>query len=78
MHREDDQDTLDLVRDLMSFNATVVLIGVDIPGSGLLCEGRPDARGGQRTLSAARRGRSDQAATQTKRRFDLVDLDPFT
>jgi len=62
----------------MSFNATVVLIGVDIPGSGLLREGRPDARSGQWTLPATRRGRSDQAATQTERRFDLVDLDPFT
>lgn len=78
MHREDDQDTLDLIRDLMSFNATVVLIGVDIPGSGLLREGRPNAHSGQWTLPAARRGRSDQAATQTERRFDLVDLDPFT
>jgi hypothetical protein len=80
MHREDDQDTLDLIRDLMSINATVVLIGVDIPGSGLLQEGRPDPRNGQWVFQPGARGRSrnDAAATQTERRFDLVNLDPFT
>ena len=36
LHRADDQDTLDLIRELMDLNVTLVLIGVDIPGSGLL------------------------------------------
>jgi hypothetical protein len=58
LHRGDDQDTLDLIRELMDLGATLVLIGVDIPGSGLL-------------------GHGDARATQTGRRFDLVDLGPF-
>ena len=36
MHRQDYQDTLDLIRELTDLNVTLVLIGVDIPGSGLL------------------------------------------
>ena len=40
MHRADDQDVLDLIRAFMSMHVTLVLIGVDIPGSGLLREGR--------------------------------------
>ncbi len=66
MHRADDQDTLDLIRSLMSMNVTLILIGVDIPRSGLLGEGRP---GGDEHIGAA--------ATQTARRFDLITLDPF-
>jgi hypothetical protein len=79
MHREDDQDTLDLIRDLMSLNVTLVLIGVNIPGSGLLREGRHDPRSGQLVFPPVKRGRSynDEAATQTERRFDMVNLDPF-
>ncbi|MFD0393465.1 AAA family ATPase [Streptomyces nogalater] len=38
MHRKDDQDTLDLIRALMSMRVTLVLIGVGIPDSGLLRE----------------------------------------
>jgi hypothetical protein len=41
MHRERDQDVLDFIRDLMSFTV-LVLIGVGIPKSGLLREGRFD------------------------------------
>ncbi|MFG3602643.1 AAA family ATPase [Micromonospora chersina] len=79
MHREADQDALDLVRSLMSMHVTVVLIGVGIPQSGLLREGRHDPRTGAWTFSSTRRGKSynDEAATQTERRFDLVTLDPF-
>ena len=44
MHRADDQDILDLIRAFMSMHVTLVLIGVDIPGSGLLREGRHDPR----------------------------------
>ncbi|MBN1172662.1 MAG: AAA family ATPase [Micromonosporaceae bacterium] len=70
MHREADQDTLDLLRSLMGMHVTLVLIGVGIPTSGLLREGRP-------TGGTAGTGFADQTATQTQRRFDLVDLDPF-
>ncbi len=76
MHREADQDSLDLLRSLMSMHVTLVLIGVGIPASGLLREGhRPIST----TTSPNTAGGSfaDQAATQTQRRFDLVDLDPF-
>jgi hypothetical protein len=47
IHRADDQDVLDLIRAFMSMPVTHVLIGVDIPGSGLLREGRHDLRTGQ-------------------------------
>jgi len=79
LHREADQDALDLIRSLMSMNVTLVLIGVGIPASGLLREGRHDPRTGQWVFPPPKRGRSwnDEAATQTERRFDLVDLDPF-
>jgi hypothetical protein len=78
MHRENDQDTLDLIRDLMDMNVTLVLIGVNIPGSGLLREGKHDPRTGQVIFPAkARKSHNDEAATQTERRFDLIDLDPF-
>lgn len=74
LHRGDDQDTLDLIRELMDLGATLVLIGVDIPGSGLLGRARPDPASGQ---WAFRSGPGDAAATQTSRRFDLADLGPF-
>ncbi|MFE5947630.1 hypothetical protein [Streptomyces sp. NPDC056480] len=79
LHREDDQDTLDLVRELMDLNVTLVLIGVDIPKSGLIRGGHADPRTGQWVLGPTRAGSSfnPSAATQTERRFDLVDLDPF-
>ncbi|MFD7628964.1 TniB family NTP-binding protein [Streptomyces sp. NPDC059851] len=51
MHRADDQDTLDLIRAFMSMHVTLVLVGVDIPASGLMGEGRP-------TATNERRGRS--------------------
>jgi hypothetical protein len=74
LHRGDDQDTLDLIRELMDLNVTLVLIGVDIPGSGLLRGGRA-APSGQWDFPGA--GHQAAASTQTDRRFDLVDLDPF-
>src|ERR1017187_7258937 len=79
MHREADQDALDLLRSLMSMHATLVLIGVGIPGPGLLREGRRDPRTGQWALPPARRARrcNDEAATQTERRFNLINLGPF-
>jgi hypothetical protein len=78
MHRADDQDTLDLIRAFMSMHVTLVLIGVDIPGSGLLREGRHDPRTGQMVFAASRHARArGLEATQTERRFDLVEVDRF-
>jgi hypothetical protein len=77
MHRADDQDTLDLLRAFMSMHTTLVLIGVDIPGSGLLREGRHDPRTGQIVFPQPANPVSDDPSTQTERRFDLVHLDPF-
>ena len=80
LHREADQDALDLLRSLMSMNVTLVLIGVGIPSSGLLREGRHDPRSGQWVLpppTKRSKNWNDAASTQTERRFDLVNLDPF-
>ncbi|MFE6031246.1 TniB family NTP-binding protein [Streptomyces niveus] len=78
MHRADDQDTLDLIRAFMSMHVTLVLIGVDIPGSGLLREGRHDPRTGQVIFPSSRQAKlHGLEATQTERRFDLVELDRF-
>lgn len=77
-HRADDQDVLDLIRAFMSMHVTLVLIGVDIPGSGLLREGRHDPRTGQWILPPSRHARvHGLEATQTERRFDLIELDRF-
>jgi len=78
MHRVDDQDVLDLIRAFMSMHVTLVLIGVDILGSGLLREGRPDPRTGQWIMPPSRHAQAHGLeATQTERRFDLVELDRF-
>ncbi|WP_438302366.1 hypothetical protein ACSHXN_00440 [Streptomyces sp. HUAS TT11] len=79
LHRGDDQDTLDLIRELMDLNVTLVLIGVDIPHSGLLRGAYIDPRTKQWVFPDVKRGKShnDGASTQTERRFDMVDLDPF-
>ncbi|MGH3121113.1 MAG: TniB family NTP-binding protein, partial [Streptosporangiaceae bacterium] len=54
LHRADDQDVLDLIRAFMSMHVTLVLIGVDIPGSGLLREGRHDPGTGQWIMPPSR------------------------
>jgi hypothetical protein len=78
MHRADDQDVLDLIRAFMSMHVTLVLIGVDIPGSGLLREGRHDLSTGQWIFPPSRHaGDCGLEATQTERRFDLIELDRF-
>jgi chloramphenicol 3-O-phosphotransferase len=78
MHRADDQDVLDLIRSFMSMHVTLVLIGVDIAGSGLLREGRPHPGTGQWIFPPSRHaGGCALEATQTERRFDLVELDRF-
>jgi hypothetical protein len=79
LHRENDQDTLDVIRELMDLDVTLVLVGVDIPHSGLLRDGYYDHRVRQWVIPEVKRGKSfnPQASTQTERRFDMVELDPF-
>jgi hypothetical protein len=79
MHRKDDQDTLDLIRALMSMRVTLILIGVGIPDSGLLSGGWQDPETGQWEFpEPGHKDWTDDASTQTARRFDLVDLRPFS
>ncbi|MBB5935709.1 TniB family NTP-binding protein [Streptomyces zagrosensis] len=77
MHRADDQDTLDLIRAFMNMHVTLVLVGVDIPRSGLLREGRHDPGSGQVHFPPSRHAVNGAEPTQTERRFDLVELDRF-
>lgn len=77
MHRASDQDTLDLIRALMDMHTTLVLIGVDIPGSGLLNGAVYDDHTGQWTFPPARNNLGDDLSTQTQHRFDLLHLEPF-
>lgn len=80
LHRQDDQDVLDMIRDLMNMQVTLVLIGVGIRRSGLLREGRFDADTNQWVCLPPQhkpKSYNDEAATQTERRFDVIDLDPF-
>lgn len=81
LHREADQDVLDLIRELMSLPATLILLGVGIPKSGLLRDGRRDPKTGRWTVPPVTdrgKSRNDDAPGQTDRRFDLVDLDRFS
>jgi hypothetical protein len=78
LHRADDQDVLDLIRAFMSMHVTLVLIGVDIPGSGLLREGRHHPRTGQWVFPPSQHAVAHGLEpTQTERRFDLIELDRF-
>ena len=81
LHREADQDVLDLIRELMSLPVTLILVGVGIPKSGLLRDGRRDPRTGQWLFPPVKdrgKSRNDDAPGQTDLRFDLVDLDRFS
>ena len=81
LHREADQDVLDLIRELMSLPVTLILVGVGIPKSGLLRDGRKDPRTGQWLFPPVKdrgRSRNDDAPGQTDLRFDLIDLDRFS
>ncbi|WP_431971554.1 AAA family ATPase [Nocardia sp. bgisy134] len=81
LHREADQDVLDLIRELMSLPVTLILVGVGIPRSGLLRDGRKDPRTGQWLFPPVRdrgKSRNDDAPGQTDLRFDLLDLDRFS
>ncbi|MGW7406825.1 AAA family ATPase [Streptomyces sp. NPDC054833] len=80
LHREADQDVLDLIREMMSMPVTLILVGVGIPTSGLLREGRHDPKTREWIYAPVKdRGRSpnDHAASQHERRFQVVDLGPF-
>jgi hypothetical protein len=62
MHRLDDQDVLDLIRDLMDTGATLILVGVGITSSGLLSEGTTDApKRDPQASPSQRRGRAQPA-----------------
>src|SRR5260370_36335159 len=79
LHREADQDVLDLIRELMGLPATLVLAGVGIPKSGLLRDGRRDPRTGRWIFPPVKdrgRSRNDDAPGQTDRRFDPLDPHP--
>ncbi|MFD4661077.1 AAA family ATPase [Kitasatospora sp. NPDC058444] len=81
LHREADQDVLDLIREMMSMPVTLILVGVGIPTSGLLRDGRCDPVTRQWVFPPVKdRGRSPNAdaATQHERRFEMIDLDAFS
>jgi AAA domain len=81
LHREADQDVLDLIRELMSMPVTLILIGVGIPKSGLLRDGRRDPVTGQWLIPPVKdrgKSRNDDAPGQTDLRFEMVDLDRFS
>jgi hypothetical protein len=81
LHREADQDTLDMIRELMIMPVTLILTGVGIYKSGLLRNGRRDPATGQWVIPPVRdRGKShnDDAPDQTDLRFEPVDLDRFS
>ncbi len=80
LHREADQDVLDLIREMMSMPVTLILVGVGIPTSGLLREGRRDPKTQEWVYEPVKdvgRSPNAHAASQHERRFQVVDLDPF-
>lgn len=64
MHREQDQNAADWLRSFMETSVSIIAVGVDVRNSGLLSEGNVAAR--ERNL-----------ATQTRRRFKVLDLESF-
>ncbi|GAA4704199.1 TniB family NTP-binding protein [Nocardioides conyzicola] len=60
---EADRLASDWIRNLMETSVTVVAMGVDVRGSGILYDGT--------------RGRDKQLRTQTARRFTILDIEPF-
>lgn len=78
MHRADDQDVLDLIRAFMGLDVTLILTGVNIPGTGLLREARWHSRQGSWVMPPLESTRvHGLEVTQTERRFELVELDRF-
>lgn len=79
LHRKDDQDTLDTIKGYMELGVTVIGMGVDVYNSGLLAEGRPERDAQHRRPLPGQEPRPrDDEATQLERRFQPIDLDPFT
>ncbi|HEY1700410.1 MAG TPA: AAA family ATPase [Trebonia sp.] len=76
MDRKDDQDTLDVIRSLMDLGTTLVLVGFDIPKSGLLRGARRDPVTKQYIFPTGR-SHAESASAQTGLRFDLVNIEPF-
>ncbi|WP_395294457.1 TniB family NTP-binding protein [Kitasatospora hibisci] len=78
MHRADDQDVLDLIRAFMSLNVTLILTGVNIPGTGLLREAKWSAKQRQWVMPPLETSRvNGLELTQTEHRFELVEMDRF-
>ncbi|WP_232246293.1 AAA family ATPase [Kitasatospora mediocidica] len=78
LHRRDDQDVFDLLKGFMDMSATLVLIGVDVPGSGLLRGAVEDPSTGEWIMPSRPGGQASQGAeTQHQRRFTMVHLGPF-
>ena len=78
LHRRDDQDVFDMLKGFMDMSATLVLIGVDVPGSGLLQGAVLDPQSGDWVMPAHRGGSVSQGEkTQHLRRFTMVNLGPF-
>ncbi|WP_245203960.1 hypothetical protein [Kitasatospora sp. RG8] len=78
MHRADDQDVLDLIRAFMSLGVTLILTGVNIPGTGLLREAKWSAKQQQWVLPSLESTRvNGLEPTQTEHRFELVEMDRF-
>lgn len=76
MDRKDDQDTLDVIRSLMDLGTTLVLVGFDIPKSGLLRGARFDPVTEQYVFPTGR-SHDESGSAQTGLRFDLVNIEPF-
>lgn len=78
MHRADDQDVLDLIRAFMGLDVTLILTGVNIPGTGLLREARWHSKQRSWVMPPLESTRvHGLEVTQTERRFELVELDRF-
>ncbi len=80
MEREAHQDTADAIRELQETGATILGVGIDIATSGLLFErGRKaTARRRETPAQSTERKRAANLKTQTRRRFKLKSLHPFT
>ncbi|MEU3133729.1 TniB family NTP-binding protein [Streptomyces sp. NPDC006854] len=78
MHRADDQDVLDLVRAFMSLDVTLILIGVNISGVGLLREAKWNRKSRRWEMPPLESTRiHGLEITQTEHRFELIELDRF-
>ncbi|WP_240499039.1 ATP-binding protein [Streptomyces prasinus] len=78
MHRADDQDVLDLIRAFMGLDVTLILTGVNIPGTDLLREARWHSKQRSWVMPPLESTRvHGLEVTQTERRFELVELDRF-